>query len=422
MKKFRLKSRVVLVIVLTVLLVMLTFVSSTFSWYTRVQSAVTLSGNGLAYNPSVDCYDGTGVTHSTMRSSTGLEDSYTTSGVYYASHTLAPGARDYYRTTLTNTTGSDQYVSLYLSGLQTTTGTGELCVGVNSPVKSYKNYSVRAAAQTATSATTAATNTMRVYFQPKDDASWQGGNYNICYTTGSTALTLSGSTSNGTYKAFTLSPTAGTFFVDIPSNTNQFFIAVKDFSQSYQHTQFLTCSSIGLTSTQSVVCYLENDYSGGYNEAQARTGTVSGANVINRYSGITIRNGNSMPISLKSGTDYIGSVTYTSSNTNVFTVANGKLTAKGVGTATLTMKTKGKDYSDEQTSNYNSQTYSCTVTVTSANTSTFTKDDAPVLQNILVPAASGGINGETVVDWFIMNDKNASGNVTFKFSSFYVGV
>ena len=81
------------------------------------------------------------------------------------------------------------------------------------------------------------------------------------------------------------------------------------------------------------------------------------------------------------------------------------------------MKTKGSSYHDY------SPDYTCNVNVTSESAAaTFTKNDAPILQNIKVPAKSNGIVGETVVDWFIMNDKDASGSVTFEFSSLYVGV
>lgn len=415
MSSFKLKSRVVLVIVLTVLLVMLTIVSSTYSWFNRPNN---LTGNALSYNPTVNCYDGAGVTVSTKRSTTGLEDSYTYTNLRSSSHSLAAGERDYYRTTLQNSTTTDQYVSLYLSDLKTTAGTGKLCVGVNSPVKSYKNFSVRAAAQAASSSPTSATNTMRLYFQPKDvsENGWNGGSYYVYYS--NHGISWSGSTpSGGDYREMQLSPTAGTYFYDIPSDITDFFISVKDWTYNNQHTKVYNVSSIGLSGTQSVVVYLagNNQYEG--TNIKSSSAPVSGSHVVNHYSSVSIRKGDSLPISLASGTDYIGSVSYSSSNTSVFTVSNGYLIAKGVGTAVLTMKTKGSSYHDY------SPDYTCNVNVTSESAAaTFTKNDAPILQNIKVPAKSNGIVGETVVDWFIMNDKDASGSVTFEFSSLYVGV
>ncbi len=417
MSSFKLKSRVVLVIVLTVLLVMLTIVSSTYSWFNRPNN---LTGNALSYNPTVNCYDGAGVTVSTKRSTTGLEDSYIYNDLRSSSHSLAAGKRDYYRTTLQNPTETDQYVSLYLSDLKTTAGSGKLCVGVNSPVKSYKNFSVRAAAQAASSSPTSATNTMRLYFQPKDvsEGNWNGGSYYVYYS--NHGITWNGNRpteGEGVYREMQLSPTAGTYFYDIPSDITDFFISVKDWANDNQHTKVYNVSSIGLSGTQSVVVFLagNNQYDGA--NIKSSSAPVSGSHVVNHYSSVSIRKGDSLPITLASGTDYIGSVSYSSSNTSVFTVSNGYLIAKGEGTAVLTMKTKGSSYHDY------SPDHTCNVTVTSESAAaTFTKNDAPILQNIKVPAKSNGIVGETVVDWFIMNDKDASGSVTFEFSSLYVGV
>ena len=409
------KTKIIIVSVLAVILCVMCVTTSTFSWFTRPQ---TMKGDSLGWKINYDTSVGSGVTMKTYASidggSTYNEAQKITS--FSNSSGIAAGGRVWYRTDITNNGASPQSVSLYLSKLTLPENAqGSFCLGVNNPLKTYKNYSLGGGTSTTDILNEKHSNSkMRIYFQPKSstmsepDVNWKGKNYYVCYGV---------SASPSSYLALTQIGTTGTYYADIPSTATQLFISVQDWKQSYQRTQtFTDIKSDGQSQTQSLVFYLNGSYdSSAYNNAQADKSQVNGANIVNYYSKITIPAKKTFPAALASGTDYIGSeIKYVSSNSAVFTVdTSGNITAVSEGTATLTTKITGADFSD---------TVSVVTTVTVTKATTVATDgitDVPIITNVKVNGISdvGEATTESIY-WYIKND--GSGALTYTIEDVYL--
>lgn len=409
------KSKIIVVSVLAVILCIMCVTTSTFSWFTRPQ---TKKGDSLGWSINYDTSVGSGVTMKTYASADGGNTYDETAEITSFSNTTGLGAGDriYYRTDITNNGDSPQSVSLYLSKLTLPESTqGSFCMGVNSPLKTYKNYSLGGGSSTTDiSSKKASKSKMRIYFQPKSstmsepDDNWKGKNYYVCYGV---------SASPSSYLALTQIGTTGTYYADIPSNATQLFFSVQDWKESYQKTQtFTDIKSDGQSQTQSLVFYLNGTYdSSANNNAQANKSKVNGANIVNYYSTISIPAKKTFPAGLVSGTEYIGGkIEYVSSNSAVFTVdTSGNITAVAEGTATLTTKITGAGFSD---------TISVETSVTVTKAATVNTDgitDVPIVTNLKVNGVSdvGEATTESIY-WYIKNE--SSGALTYTIEDVYL--
>lgn len=406
------KSKLVLVSVLALALCFLCFTSMTFSWFNRPQ---TQKGDSLGWDIDYEISVGSGVSMVTYESLDGGVSYNEEAPVTEFSNTegIAPGERKWYRTDIINNGDSAQTVSLYLSKLSLSPDAqGSFYLGVNAPLKTYKNYFDQASFITANEK--AGISTMRVYFQPKSsdmsepDGNWKNKNYYVCYG-------VDNAPSN--YVALSPTPTSGTYYADIPANATQLFFSVQDWKESYQKTQtFSDLKSDGQSAVSSLVFWLNGTYDqNGNNNAQAEKVKVTeGANIVNYYKSITLPAEESFDASLLMGTDYIGnSVTYTSDNSNIFTVdsASGTISAKAEGTAKLITEVKGvfNDTVRVETA----------VTVGKAVTETVTAD-VPIITNLRVEGLNE--NGESTVEsiyWFIKNDSE-SGTLVYNVEDIYL--
>lgn len=429
MKKFGFVLKVAFISVLVSLLIVLSVGTPTFSWFDRPQE---LSGNGLEYgissttfkdsqnNQGLYAYNGENVTITANQySSDGT--SYSDEGAIYpfltSARTLARGQRDFYKTTLKNNGSVAQNVSLYLTRLATSGNSGELAVGVNSPVKSYKDYSVLASGNNLNSATKVAytenPEKIRVYLNPKN--AWT-----YAYSIGPDQYTVEaryGNTGSGTYSDMTFNGRDGDgnpiYYLDIYRDSTfiQFHVKGNPDNWSWTETKNITFSS-----KQSVVFWAEQDHGTDDGSGHLKLGSnnVDGPyfnNVFNNSTVVYMRS--PLDMSYTKDTDYKGkSASYSSSNTNVFTVnaSSGVVTPVAAGSATLTVTIKGGQYSDPKT-------YASTVTVRNLVTGTVGVDDVPVVKNILIPAGE-----EVNIRWFIMNDKDATSSVTYTLSGVYIGL
>lgn len=444
MKKSKILSKTILVVVLSVLLIALSVSTPTFSWFTRPQSStggsVSLSvpygdkdPNGSAL--SMIAYDGSGVT---MKHFVSTDEGVTFSPLTTIppSGSLAKNKRVYYRTEITNGSTTPQNVSLYLKNFKPS-GTGvNVCVGVNRPIKAFKNYTLYDQVIPPASNTKTTGTTMRVYFDVNRIQSgnayntvrnaWSGKNYYVCSGSSSTDID-SNSGSAGTYTAMVATGTSGVYYADIPYTHNKLYITVQDWGGTdYKRTQtFTDLAGDGLSRSSSILLFI-NGSQNDYKNAWAGRENVDGASFASWYSSASLAVGQEISIALSSSDYCAKTLTYNSSSPSVASVSDsGIITAVGAGTTTITYTaTSAKD---------DKKTVTCTVRVQAISASNTTIKNAPIVTNLLIPAAKTA-NTENAdksnveeVYWFIMNGDpmypySTTGTASYSHSGVYLGL
>ena len=398
MKKFK----IVLVSVVALILCLLCVTGNTFSWFSRPKE---LSGKQLdltskKYFSSV--LDNIEI--KSYSSSDGVNYGTTEVKGFSEISGIASGNRRYFRTDIYNKGANAQSVSLYLDSVTFASNCDGFALGVNGPSKTYKTFFENNRNESATK------DTMRVYFQPKGQTNWTGGNYYVCY----------GVTNDPRhYVNLSATPTSGTYYADIPSNATKLFFSVKKDGEeaSWQRTQtFTDIVGDGLSPLNSRVYWITGIYdTNAYNNAQAGHQAVDGANIVSYHKTINVSKGSVFPAGLVVNQNYIGeSITYSSSDKSVFTVnSNGDITGVGVGSATLTTKVTGESFDD---------TYSVTTTVNVFDT-VVSATDVPIVTNVNVQpsvADTDGVVAPSVsVYWYIKNDSEKSA-MTYNISNLYL--
>lgn len=318
------------------------------------------------------------------------------------STSLAPGETKYYRTEILNSGSSAQSVSLFLSQLDLgeTPPSDSFYLGVNGPLKTYKNYSstnissepVRSEIKLKnvyvgfnTAQTYTPTNyqvhwwvnnnnsdngdaDVQAYFNPNKTGSYNNGTYNMTYATipwraDSVKLRQPSLGDNGWY---------GNDNTDV--NTNNTIIHY----------------------------YWDNNYQAGYYKSSAAAGLDT------YYSSAKVAVGETVSIPAVGQ----GTITYTSSNTGVATVSStGVVTGVKSGTATITATSMGV-YGDTITA-------TCTVNVYQNTASN--AFDVPIVTNYKI-AATFDPNTPVIeyVYWYIKND--SSQTLTYSVSDVYLSL
>lgn len=416
------KSKVIIAIVLAVVFVMLCVSVPTFSWFTRPQSQ-TGEKMMLESKGNYTGYSGKSVTIATYPSDNGFDYS-TSSTTSYGGSGISPHNRKYFRTTITNSSGSVQDVSLYANSLSIpTSNNGTLALGVNGPTRSYRDYSELATLQTYSDR-----DSMRIYFQkPKNNTptGWTGTEFYICW-----GDNLNSTGSNGTYYHMTYCGESSgyyNYYSDIPMSATQAFFACENWGTNgsdghenwAQRTPTLTnLYSDGQSQLQSVVYQLSNTVSNGNTQIGSHF-NVNGACINHYYNNIFVAVGNTYDASLGNTTNiptrngysanHIGTLKYYSGNTSVFTVNEntGVITAVGAGDAKLYTKAVGGSYSDEQQVETN-------VTVTADANYVFY--DVPIVRNVLIPS-----DGSVDVNWYVINNSDTT-SLSYSIDSLYLGM
>lgn len=393
------RSKKIIVAILGVILCVMLMCTPSFSWFTRESQTggyFKWSNNGSADTLSYNTSNGKNITMKTYSSADGNTYGDTEVTSFSESSGVSAGGRKYYRTDISNSGATAQSVSLYLSNLKTS-NTGDFYLGVNGPLKTYKNYS-----NAENSGTLSQTNLMRVYLQP--NSVWTGGNnYYVFYKVGEKTTNI-----EMTY-AKKDSIGGNTYYADIPVTTESYFFS--DYNGdggggSYPTVTYET-NTDGLSQYKSYVYKLNGSTDG--TKKKTDKYEVTGANIINYYSFVKLKENSSFSIGLTKKEDYTGkSIEYSSSNDNVCTVdSNGNLTAKSNGTAIITITVKG-DYDDVHT-------VSCVVNVGAENTET------PIITNLNIPAKSGDKDSVVSVYWYIKNDTE-SGTLTYTIDNLYLSL
>lgn len=425
------KSKVILAIILTFVLIVTCASVPTFSWFTRPntqtgEKIVLLTDN--AYGG----YNGKNVTYSTYSSETGLEDSYTKScttpadfsTAYDPEHeidTRVPAYnRRYFCTTITNNSGTEQNVSLYARQLSMPTGTnGTLALGVNYPTRSYRDYS----SLTNLLYSLSQNYDKRVYFQTYGVQGWESGKdiyVNFGYEYGDKSFKMNYIRYDSTYGHI--------YYADLPYSANTLWFSVSGWEKANNGSQDWTMRSVSTTISSasstigtSVLCRIKSDKDVGtqnrmFDRVEQSFG--GGAAIKQYYHDITVKTGATFDASTDLQYQSGATVKYYTSNDSVFTVNEntGVITGVGAGSAVLYTKVIGStfgDYIQKETS----------ITVTADDSYVF--NDVPIVKNIFLDTDDNSTpevnEGEIKIYWYILNN-SGSNKLSYTINDVYMGL
>lgn len=431
------KSRLALAIILAFILIIICISVPTASWFTRpyptdnVVDATEAQGEKMELtNKHVyPAYNGYNVSIATHSSSDGTNNSYETevtgSGTgldgLSGSDILAYNKK-YFCTTITNNSGSDQNVSLYISKLSIPTSSqGTLALGVNEPTRGYRDYSSLAHPTFTTS-----NNTMRVYFEKDNSVTgWNGTDFYICWNedpnTGIESLDATGS--NGTYTKLQWVGDAGHlnhYYADIPRTATHAFFCVanwgthNDGNEDWaQRSQTLwNLAQDGQAWNTPKLYKITSGWSGSNHTVAVYNSPGVGVNQF--YSSISVAVGNTYNAALQSGSYIGGSVEYYSSDSNVFTVnkTTGVVTAVATGEATLYSK-----IINSSNGYWDAMQVETTIKVTAQGYYEF--NDVPIVKNLKISGATENSANVAKVYWYILN--NSGSNLSYTINKIYLG-
>lgn len=372
------KIKYYLVAVMAVILCLMCLMTTTFSWFTRG----TKTGNSLTWNSDYQVSDGADIGMATykLNTSSGEYEQVASNYNFSNSDGIPSGERVCYRTDITNSGENAQSVSLYMSGLKVSQG--NFYLGVNQPLKTYKNIENSRVATTMDNG-----GKIRIYFQHKNK--WGGETFVVFYSTTNDDPTAQ-SKSIELYHIGVDSNNYHTYYAELPSDTKKVYFAKQFYglSNDYERTDVINLETQNITQTQTKVVYLTD---AGVNNGKAdySMSSVVGANIIEYYETITITKGEKFNAALTSGQQYTGTIQYSSTGSAI-SVSGSEITANSVGTATFTTTVTGSSYKDK---------FIKTTTVNVVD------GDIPIVTNYLIPQAVDENTPSTVsVYWYINNE------------------
>lgn len=372
------KIKYYLVAVMAVILCLMCLMTTTFSWFTRG----TKTGNSLTWNSDYQVSDGADIDMATykLNTSSGEYEQVASNYNFSNSDGIPSGERVCYRTDITNSGENAQSVSLYMSGLKI--NQGDFYLGVNQPLKTYKNIENSRVATTMDNG-----GKIRIYFQHKNK--WGGETFVVFYSTTNDDPTAQ-SKSIELYHIGVDSNNYHTYYAELPSDTKKVYFAKQFYglSNDYERTDVINLETENITQNHTKVVYLTD---AGVNNGKAdySMSSVVGANIIEYYETITITKGEKFNAALTSGQQYTGTIQYSSTGSAI-SVSGSEITANSVGTATFTTTVTGSSYKDK---------FIKTTTVNVVD------GDIPIVTNYLIPQAVDENTPSTVsVYWYINNE------------------
>ena len=403
------KSKIVIALLLAAVIVIICANVPTFSWFTRPQ---THSGNEFVLGTEsnqYNAYNGSGVQIVDTKMSSDDGVTFTESVSNFNGSDLPMYGRNYYCTTIRNTTSTEQNVSLFASTL--TSNIVEFALGVNGPTRTYHDYTMLSAGE----ATKTNGTTKRVYFRrPTDDhvnnVDWHTGNYWLHWWNDS---------DGGEWIQMTDTGDNNNYFANVPSRAKYLYFYTNNNQTGSDRTQQVTLADWSQTPTDSQVFVAWNNTEGDHSFVKLGNHYhVDGPNFVEWYNTIGIVNGSFFD----AGIEYpqaTGAITYSSSNSSVFTVdSNGKITTHGIGTATLTTTATGETFGD---------TVSKTTTVTVSATGTQTYKDVPIVKNIWIHAYNPADTSDNPVHdvkiyWYVVNNTTSGTDLDYTIDNIYLGL
>lgn len=399
------KSKLILVSMLALVLCFMCLTSMTFSWFNRPQSN---KGDSLGWNIDYETSVGSGISMVTYESLDGGVSYNEEAPVTEFSNTegIAPGERKWYRTDIINNGDSAQTVSLYLSRLSLSPDAqGSFYLGVNAPLKTYKNYFSYGFGQ---NKTVSQINRQNVYLGLHKDKvaklsptvhfihAWNDGgvvsdcNWSSAVDTGGT-----GTWSLGTDFWNNSGQTFNIYAMEIDYRCTRFQFVKKD-NNYYSTPQ-------PLISQNNTMVYFE--YDNKYIVQEKTSGTAAGIETF--YSNAAVRVGDTVDLAATGKAN----ITYKSSAPDIASVdASGTVTGNKTGTATITVTSTGV-YGDKISAE-------CVVTVSDKEPTSI--KDVPIITNLKVAGLNA--DGEQTVEsvyWYIKNDSE-SGTLVYNVEDIYL--
>lgn len=394
------KSKLILVTVLALVLCLLCVTTSTFSWLPRPKED---KGNYLAWNLSYETSVGKDITMTTYelpengREPDDPHAQLTEVTEFSNSEGIDPGQRKYYRTDIINSGSEAQSISLFLSSLSGLDSTnGKFCLGVNGPLRTYRNYSD--ISSEAGSKIEKIINEKNVYvgfnvnqtYTPQNYAVhwWQTGNDN--YNGDSQVQPYFSPNQQGDYanRKYNMS------YATIPYDAN----AVK----LRQDNNWYGGNNEDLANKNTIIVYSDN---GNVNTDYQKSSLAAG--IESFYSSAAVTAGDTIYLAAKGHTD---TFSYTSSNASVATVSStGMVTAIKAGHTTITVTSTGS-YGDKITA-------TCWLTVHDS-VDPGAIFDVPIVTNVKVAPKTEAGNTVESVYWYIKNDGSVA--LTYSIGDIYL--
>ena len=387
------KSKLLLVITLGLVLAMLTFTTNTFSWFNR---------------PTTDKGDALELSLSSMPISTGkvsmethlLEDNGEPTAENVANFSnnsgIANGKRVSYRTTLTNNSDTDQSVSLYISKLSDISG-GNFYLGVNDPLKTYKQYKITKAQTYKSELKDFESNGLKnIYIGFQKDDNYTPTNWEI---SDDDIKNYVGDISDGDGYGHAYNIYAVT--VDSTITHLQLYNGSIQNSNKYLGEQ-------NVDTTNLVRIYKNLDGTGGVycDEISTRVPNKYAAKITQYYKNATVVKGESISIGAQGN-----SLSYSSEHNNIASISNSGL-IKGESEGETDIKIISTGAMGEELS------VTCHVTVVENVYEAFDGTDVPIITNVKVPAPGANSSGQVTIDWFIKNDGGST--MSYKIESVYL--
>lgn len=402
------KSKILLVTVLALVLCLLCVTTSTFSWLLRPKE---LNGNALGWNPSYETSVGKDISMKTYElTEDGKEYDEPQEVASFSNQAgTSSGHRKYYRTDIINSGTEAQSVSLFLSSVDGLKDSpGKFCLGVNGPLKTYKNYSnIYGGAGTKVQSTI---NEKYVYLglHAAEETEGKFNNKIDRIHAWNNDISL---VSKSPWDNRLATGKTGSWVISGKWNDAAQTFSIYAMKVDYRCTDFQLKGAGDensgwydvkpkISDNNTLVFY---EYGNNYIVEAKKSGTAAGLESF--YSTASVAVGDTVDLAAKGQ----GTITYASSNTNVATVnSSGVVTGVKAGSATITVTSTGA-YGETITS-------SCTLTVQGNDSDAVC--DVPIVTNVRVAAATE--SGDTVesVYWYIKNE--GSGVLTYTIDDIYL--